>query len=69
MLLTLTRFATSAGPDLRVRLDGRDLGALEGNRGDQQYALASRLDPAGRSVVIWCRAFSAKFGGARLARP
>src|SRR4051812_29722964 len=64
--LTLTGFATSPGPDLRVRISpgDRDLGALKGNRGDQQYAL-----PAGAKVervVIWCRAFSATFGSARL---
>jgi hypothetical protein len=75
--LTLTRFATSAGPDLRVRLvpgdtsDGGasgtiDLGALKGNRGDQQYELPRRAALAGRTVVIWCRAFSAPFGSAPL---
>jgi hypothetical protein len=75
--LTLTRFATSAGPDLRVRLvpgdtsDGGasgsiDLGALKGNRGDQQYELPRRATLAGRTVVIWCRAFSAPFGSAPL---
>jgi Electron transfer DM13 len=75
--LTLTSFATSAGPDLRVRLvpgdtsDGGtsgalDLGALKGNRGDQQYALPRRAALAGRTVVIWCRAFSAPFGSAPL---
>jgi hypothetical protein len=75
--LTLTRFATSAGPDLRVRLvpgdtsDGGvsgsiDLGALKGNRGDQQYELPRRADLGGRTVVIWCRAFSAPFGSAPL---
>jgi hypothetical protein len=75
--LTLTSFATSAGPDLRVRLvpgdtsDGGtsgalDLGALKGNRGDQQYALPRRTALADRTVVIWCRAFSAPFGSAPL---
>jgi Electron transfer DM13 len=75
--LTLTSFATSAGPDLRVRLvpgdtsDGGasgsiDLGALKGNRGDQQYALPRRAVLADRTVVIWCRAFSAPFGSAPL---
>jgi hypothetical protein len=75
--LTLTGFATSAGPDLRVRLvpgdtsDGGapgavDLGALKGNRGDQQYELPRRAAVAGRTVVIWCRAFSAPFGSAPL---
>ena len=75
--LTLTSFATSPGPDLRVRLvrgdssdggadDAVDLGALKGNRGDQQYRLPDGVQLAGRSVVIWCRAFSAPFGSARL---
>jgi hypothetical protein len=76
--LTLTSFETSPGPDLRVRLvpegstdggaDGAvDLGGLKGNRGDQQYAIPPDAQIAGRSVVIWCRAFSAPFGSARLA--
>jgi hypothetical protein len=75
--LTLTSFVTSAGPDLRVRLvpgdtsDGGasgsvDLGALKGNRGDQQYELPPRAAVADRTVVIWCRAFSAPFGSAPL---
>jgi hypothetical protein len=76
--LTLTGFATSAGPDLRVRLvpgrsdDGGaesaiDLGALKGNRGDQQYRLPAGAPADGATVVIWCRAFSVAFGSARLA--
>jgi hypothetical protein len=76
--LTLTSFSTSPGPDLRVRLvrggsadggaDGAiDLGGLKGNRGDQQYAIPRGVDLDGRTVVIWCRAFSAPFGSAALA--
>src|SRR4051794_21904119 len=50
-VLTLTRFSTSNGPDLRVYLvadpvadpgdvhDFADLGGLKGNKGDQQYEL------------------------------
>jgi hypothetical protein len=75
--LTLTGFETSPGPDLRVRLtpgdttdggaDGAiDLGALKGNRGDQQYELPDGAEVVGATVVIWCRAFSAPFGSARL---
>jgi hypothetical protein len=75
--LTLTGFTTSAGPDLRVRLvpgdsfDGGapgalDLGGLKGNRGDQQYELPRDAAIARRTVVIWCRAFSAPFGSAGL---
>jgi hypothetical protein len=78
--LTLAALDTSAGPDLRVRLvrgdtldggrDGAiDLGALKGNRGDQQYRLPVRADVRDHSVVIWCRAFSAPFGAAHLRSP
>jgi Electron transfer DM13 len=69
---------TSPGPDLRVRLvpgdssDGGapravDLGALKGNRGDQQYRIPGDARIGGRSVVIWCRAFSVAFGHAALS--
>jgi hypothetical protein len=75
--LTLTSFATSSGPDLRVRRvpgdtsnggasGSIDLGALKSNRGDQQYELPRRAALARRTVVIWCRAFSAPFGSAPL---
>jgi hypothetical protein len=75
---TLTGFATSPGPDLRVRLvpgdsaaggaaGNVDLGALKGNRGDQQYAIPAGVRVAGHTLVIWCRAFSAPFGSARLS--
>jgi hypothetical protein len=73
-VLTLTRFATSPGPDLRVYLvpgDGQsssghvDLGALKGNRGDQQYSVPAGSPEA--AVLIWCRAFSARFGSATLS--
>lgn len=71
-VLTLTAFATSPGPDLRVYLvphaDGVsaavDLGRLKGNKGNQQYDVP-RGARAGR-VVIWCRAFSVEFGSAAL---
>lgn len=77
-VLTLTRFSTSPGPDLRVRLvvgrteDGgsqgaRDLGALKGNKGSQQYRLPAGVDLRRYgAVVIWCRAFSAAFAKADL---
>jgi hypothetical protein len=76
-VLTLTGFETSPGPDLRVRLvagagtdggaDGAiDLGALKGNRGDQQYRLPPEAPRGGATVLIWCRAFSALFGAAEL---
>jgi hypothetical protein len=78
-VLTLTGFATDPGPDLRVYLvpsgaegveGGVDLGALKGNKGDQQYDVPQgevRGSVTGARVVIWCRAFSVAFGSARLA--
>ncbi|HSK16402.1 MAG TPA: DM13 domain-containing protein [Gaiellaceae bacterium] len=75
-LLTLTDFATDPGPDLRVYLapapgnvsGAVDLGALKGNRGNQQYAIPAGLDLAALpTVIVWCRAFSVEFGSARLA--
>jgi hypothetical protein len=76
-VLTLTEFETSPGPDLRVYLatggpddlgDVVDLGALEGNKGNQQYELPASVDvDRHRTVVIWCRAFSVAFGSAGLA--
>jgi hypothetical protein len=79
-VLTLTRFSTSNGPDLRVYLaagpvadagdvhDFADLGALKGNMGDQQYEVTGKaLDSRYRTVVIWCRAFSVGFARARLS--
>jgi hypothetical protein len=73
-VLTLTGFATSPGPDLRVYLtpgDGQsarghvDLGHLKGNKGDQQYVVPPGSPHS--AVVIWCRAFSARFGSALLS--
>jgi hypothetical protein len=76
-VLTLTGFGTSPGPDLRVYLVsgdasdfGRvvDLGGLKGNRGDQEYEVPAHVDlRSHRTVVIWCRAFSVRFGSAKLA--
>ena len=70
-VLTLTRFDTSPGPDLRLRLvhgeRSVDLGALKGTRGDQQYRIPAGARVVGASAVIWCRAFSVEFGSARLA--
>ena len=72
-VLTLTRFDTDPGPDLRVYLvpgdgssvdGGVDLGGLKGNKGDQQYDVPAG-SPSG-AVVIWCRAFSVSFGSAGL---
>jgi hypothetical protein len=78
-VVTLTRFQTSAGPDLRVYLapadadedsrgDGSvDLGALKGNIGNQQYELPLDADlDRLTKVIVWCRAFSVGFGAAPL---
>ena len=78
-VLTLTSFEVDNGPDLRVYLvagpardeseveDFKDLGALKGNRGDQQYDLPRGLQLDRYStVVIWCRAFSVNFARAVL---
>jgi len=78
-VLTLTSFDVSNGPDLRVYLvagpartesevdDFEDLGALKGNKGNQQYDLPSGIDLGRhRTVVIWCRAFSVNFARAPL---
>jgi hypothetical protein len=79
-VLTLTGFEVDNGPDLRVYLvagpardesevdDFEDLGALKGNKGDQQYDIPRGLDLARYStVVIWCRAFSVNFARAPLS--
>ena len=79
-VLTLTDFDVDNGPDLRVylvagpaRSEGEvdefvDLGALKGNRGDQQYEIPDGVD-VGRYATarIWCRAFSVLFARAPLA--
>jgi hypothetical protein len=79
--LTLTRFETDNGPDLRVYLstadanqdsagdDFVDLGGLKGNVGDQQYEIPRGADLERLTkVVVWCRAFSVGFGAAQLRR-
>jgi hypothetical protein len=78
-VLTLTGFEVDNGPDLRVYLvagpardeaevdDFRDLGALKGNKGNQQYQLPRGPDlDRYATVVIWCRAFSVNFARAPL---
>jgi len=78
-VLTLTNFEVDNGPDLRVYLvagpardeseidDFEDLGALKGNKGNQQYDLPRGLDlDRFTTVVIWCRAFSVNFARAPL---
>ena len=79
--LTLTRFETSNGPDLRVYLstadanqgsageEFEDLGGLKGNVGNQQYEIPRGVDlDRLTKVIVWCRAFSVGFGAAALGR-
>ena len=78
-VLTLTSFEVDNGPDLRVYLvagpardegeveDFKDLGALKGNKGNQQYDVPPGVDlERYTTVVIWCRAFSVNFARAPL---
>jgi hypothetical protein len=77
--LTLTDFATDNGPDVRVYLsrgtdaEGRgtsfvDLGAMKGNKGNQQYDIPEGLDLSEfDAVVLWCRAFDVGFTQAPLS--
>ncbi|MFI9613412.1 DM13 domain-containing protein [Streptomyces sp. NPDC052023] len=51
--------------------DGKyvSLGALKGNKGNQNYVLPGDVDPSGySSVSIWCDRFDVSFGAAELAR-
>lgn len=72
---------TSDGPDLHVYLSDKpstsaeaafgtgftSLGKLKGNRGDQVYEIPADTPlETVRSVVIWCKRFSAGFGVAPL---
>ena len=83
LVLRLTEFTTSNGPDVRLYLVAAsdvqkedaakragivDLGALKGNIGDQNYDVPEGLDLSKyRAVSIWCRRFSVNFGAAPLA--
>jgi hypothetical protein len=81
-LLRFTTFETSNGPDVRVYLvaarDAKDnetvtqagfvdLGAMKGNRGDQNYQVPTSIDLSQyQSVTIWCRRFGVNFATAPL---
>jgi hypothetical protein len=81
-LLRLTNFETSNGPAVFVYLvaakDAQDsetvknaesvnLGALKGNKGDQNYELPPDVDLAKfQAVTIWCQRFSVNFATAPL---
>lgn len=81
-LLRLENLDVTNGPDLRVYLvrhpgpvsssdvtddNYLDLGALKGNIGNQNYAIAPGTDLTGfASVVVWCKAFGVLFSTAPL---
>jgi hypothetical protein len=81
-LVRLTAFETSNGPDVRVYLVAArdasdnetvtragfvDLGAMKGNRGDQNYEVPTSIDLSHyQSVTIWCRRFGVNFATAPL---
>ncbi|MFT4716682.1 MAG: hypothetical protein ACI861_002525 [Paracoccaceae bacterium] len=82
ILLRLTEFEVTNGPDLKVYLSSsknptrasdvldaewHSLGPLKGNIGDQTYVLPADLDVSQYgSVVIWCEQFSVLFAHADL---
>jgi len=82
-VLRLTSFETSNGPDVRIYLVAApdvsdnatvttagfvELGAMKGNRGDQNYEIPADVDLAKyRTVTVWCRRFSVNFGSAPLS--
>ena len=82
-VLRLSEFETSNGPDVQLYMvaapDATDnatvtqagfvsLGALKGNKGDQNYDVPSTLDLSRyRAVTVWCRRFSVNFGTAPLS--
>jgi hypothetical protein len=81
----LTAFETSNGPDVRVYLVAAhdasdnetvtragfiDLGAMKGNRGDQNYEVPANIDLSQyQAVTVWCRRFSVNFATAPLTPP
>jgi Electron transfer DM13 len=84
-LVRLTAFETSNGPDVRVYLVAAkdaadnetvtragfvDLGAMKGNKGDQNYEVPANVDLSQyQSVTIWCRRFGVNFATAPLTPP
>lgn len=82
-LLRFTDFETSNGPELHVYLIAAtdatdsdmvkktefiDLGALKGNRGDQNYEVPAGIDLTKyRAATVWCRRFGVNFATAPLA--
>lgn len=82
LVLRLTNFKTSNGPDVHIYMvaadDAKDnatvlhagfidLGVIKGNIGDQNYGLGPGVDLAKyRAVSVWCKRFSVNFGAAPL---
>ena len=81
-VLTLRNFRIAAGPKVRVylvprsvrgdgdvRRDFKDLGALKGNRGNQQYSIPASVDLRRyRSVIFWCVPFTTTLARANLTK-
>ncbi len=81
-VLTLRRFSIAPGPKVRVylvprsvkgdgdvRRDFKDLGALKGSKGNQQYTIPSSVDLRRyRSVIFWCVPFTTTLARANLTR-
>jgi Electron transfer DM13 len=81
-LVRFTTFETSNGPDVRIYLVAAedatdnetvtragfvDLGAMKGNRGDQNYEVPTNIDLGQyQSVTVWCRRFGVNFATAPL---
>jgi hypothetical protein len=79
-VLTLSDFRIAPGPKVRVYLvprsakgdgdvkrDYKDLGALKGSRGNQQYSIAGSVDLRRyRSVIFWCVPFTSTLARANL---
>ncbi len=82
-MLRLSEFETSNGPELQLYLVAADdasdsemvkkagfvtLGALKGNKGDQNYELTDDIDLGKyRAVAVWCKRFGVNFATAPLA--
>jgi hypothetical protein len=81
-VLTLRNFRIDPGPKVRVwlvprgarsdgaiRRDYKDLGALKGNKGNQQYTIGGSVDLRRyRSVIFWCVPFTTTLARANLTR-
>jgi len=79
-VLTLRRFSIAPGPkvsvylvprsakgDGDVRRDYKDLGALKGSKGNQQYRVPGSVDLRRyRSVIFWCVPFTTTLARANL---